>query len=556
MIFQMLGERCSAALNRGLPSRDWARTLAVGAIAFLTLPDSSAQKAVDFRKHVEFLANDSLEGRMTGSDGERIAAAYVANSLRGIGAESVVPISDGVNAHPMSSAFDFSMGRELGDNNSAVIPGLINTGYFLPMEYSSSGECAGEPVWFADALSVADRVVLVEWFEADPHTDQETPRQLASRLADEGAVGVIFLCDSNRTAYQPNYSRNTTPLAIPVLIDPCTASLEIWNPLPEEVELHVDLEDVTGTGYNVAGLVNHGAEHTVILGAHYDHLGWGKHGSLYRGEPAIHNGADDNASGVAMIIELAKQLSKRKYKNFNYLVVAFSGEELGLYGSNHFVEHLPVEASKVSYMLNFDMIGRYEESRGLAINGVGTSPMWMQIIDKTKTDMKVVTSESGIGPSDHTPFYLKGIPVLHFFTGAHDDYHKPTDDVDKVNYDGMVDIMDYVLELIDATQTSDTLPFTKTKEESNRNAPRFSVTLGVVPDYLFDGVGMRISGVTEGKPASKAGIESGDIVIQLGEHTVADMMTYMEGLSRFKKGDRVTVMIRRGDEELPFEVTF
>lgn len=352
-----------------------------------------------------------------------------------------------------------------------------------------------------------------------------------------------------------NYSMRVTPADIPAIYITCDFG-ELLRSDDLRFGLKVDLEEVTGTGYNVAGLVDHGAPYTVILGAHYDHLGLGEHGSLYRGEPAIHNGADDNASGVAMIIELAKVLRKNKYDKYNYLIVAFSGEELGLYGSSHFANHLPVDSSKVSFMINFDMVGRLDTSRGLAINGVGTSPVWPEIIKSMPTDMKIITSESGVGPSDHTSFYLKNIPVLHFFTGAHEDYHKPSDDADKVNYEGMVTIMNYVLDLIEATDASDTLQFTKTKDSDNKNAPRFTVTLGVVPDYLHDGVGMRISGVTEGKPAHTAGLKEGDVVIKIGDWIVSDMMSYMETLARFKKGDIATVVVKRGVEELHFEVTF
>ena len=165
-------------------------------------------------------------------------------------------------------------------------------------------------------------------------------------------------------------------------------------------------------------------------------------------------------------------------------------------------------------------------------------------------------SESGVGPSDHTSFYLKDIPVLHFFTGQHDDYHKPSDDADKVNYEGMEQIGIYISALISNLDDDGKLKFTKTKDPDPSSSPRFSVTLGVVPDYLFDGEGMRISGVKEGRTADIAGMLEGDIVIKMGKIEVTDMQSYMEGLASFKKGDKTTVVVKRGEKTLKKTVKF
>ena len=309
-------------------------------------------------------------------------------------------------------------------------------------------------------------------------------------------------------------------------------------------------------GRNVAGFIDNGAETTVIIGAHYDHLGYGAHGSLYSGEPAIHNGADDNASGVAVMLQLAEKL-KNACKNNNYLFIAFSGEERGLWGSNFFTKEPTLNLDDVNYMINMDMVGRLNDENTLAINGTGTSPVWKESLESLSNGrFKLVVSESGVGPSDHTSFYLKDIPVLHFFTGQHDDYHKPTDDVEKVNFEGMNQIGNYIFNLISELDDDGELEFTKTKEEDKTNTPRFSVTLGVVPDYLFDGEGMRISGVKEGRPAANAKLQEGDIVIKMGNIDVVDMMSYMKGLSAFEKGDKTTVVVKRGDKELKRKVKF
>jgi hypothetical protein len=306
---------------------------------------------------------------------------------------------------------------------------------------------------------------------------------------------------------------------------------------------------------NVIGFIDNKAPNTIILGAHFDHLGYGDENSLYKGDSSIHNGADDNASGVAAMLLLAEELSERNINN-NYLFIGFSGEEKGLFGSNYYSKNPTIDLEKVNYMINMDMVGRLNEENALAINGTGTSPSWNEIVDDIGIDtLKLITSESGIGPSDHTSFYLKDIPVLHFFTGQHEDYHKPSDDADKINYEGIYVVTAYIDSLITRLDENEKLTFTKTKDES-KDTPRFTVTLGVVPDYMFDGNGMRIDGVSEDKPAMKAGLLAGDIVVQLGEIEVTDMMSYMKALSEFKKGDATEVIVKRGEEKLTYPIQF
>lgn len=309
-------------------------------------------------------------------------------------------------------------------------------------------------------------------------------------------------------------------------------------------------------GNNVVAFIDNKAPTTIVLGAHYDHLGLGLPAhSTYRGEPAVHNGADDNASGVALIIELAASLQKPAFANNNYLFIAFSGEELGLYGSKWFVTHSKYDSTSINYMLNFDMVGRVDSNK-LVISGVGTSPFWSSMMKKISTPLRIKTNESGVGPSDHTSFYLKNIPVLHFFSGQHKDYHKPSDDESKINYEGMKDISNYVLNLIGGLNSKGKAPFTKTKDDNNEDTPKFSVTLGVMPDYTFEGEGMRLDGVTEEKPAAKAGLLTGDVVVQLGEIKVTDMMTYMKALAQFKKGDKTKVKVKRGGDLIERDIQF
>lgn len=308
---------------------------------------------------------------------------------------------------------------------------------------------------------------------------------------------------------------------------------------------------------NVVGFLDNGAINTIIIGAHYDHLGLGGSGSgsLSTEVDEIHNGADDNASGVAALLYIAEQLSKGKDKKNNYLFIAFSGEELGLFGSKHYADNPTIDLATANYMINMDMVGRLDSV--LVINGVGTSPSWNTSLDKVKTKgFTITTTESGVGPSDHTSFYRKDIPSIHFFTGQHKDYHKPTDDADLVNHEGIQQVGDYILALIHELNGQDKLAFTKTKDTDSRKAASFKVTLGVMPDYTFQGEGMRIDGVMDDRPAQKAGLEDGDIILQIGETPVGNIYDYMGALSNYSKGKKAIVKIKRKDQILEKEVEF
>ncbi len=321
----------------------------------------------------------------------------------------------------------------------------------------------------------------------------------------------------------------------------------------EEAVIGTEGEGVTGR--NVIGFIDNKSENTIVIGAHFDHLGMGGSGSLHRGDSAIHNGADDNASGTAALVTLARILKHEEHKS-NFMFIAFSGEENGLWGSNYFVKNPTIDLSQINYMINMDMVGRLNDEKTLAINGVGTSPSFVPALDLANEDgLKLVTSESGVGPSDHTSFYLQDLPVLHFFTGQHEEYHKPSDDSDLINYDGLLLVVKYIDRLVDQLEAEPKLAFTKTKD-SNGDSPRFTVSLGVVPDYLYDGKGMRIDGVSEDKPAQAAGLMKGDVVVQMGDSTIVDMMSYMRALSAFQKGDEATVGYERDGEKKEVKVVF
>jgi hypothetical protein len=341
-------------------------------------------------------------------------------------------------------------------------------------------------------------------------------------------------------------------------IDNTESYLQKFEVKPK-VNPHSMIKDTaTITGYNVVGFLDNKAEKSVIIGAHYDHLGYGEMGgSLFASsEKEIHNGADDNASGVAAMLALAERVIAKKLDNYNYIFLAFTGEEEGLWGSNYFVKNPTVDIRSIAFMINMDMVGRLDEDKRIAIHGTGTAPVWDMLIDSVLiSDFKIKKHQSGVGPSDHTSFYLQDLPVLHFFTGQHSDYHRPGDDANLINYVGLESIIDYIEELLTIMNEKPAPVFTKTKDES-RSAPAFKVTLSVIPDYLYNEAGMRIDGVNEGGPASKAGLIKGDIVKKMGDLEITDMMSYMKALSIYEKGQTITIVIDRAGELIEKELTF
>ncbi len=329
-----------------------------------------------------------------------------------------------------------------------------------------------------------------------------------------------------------------------------------FDPFEAQPSVHGTPTGPKITGRNVVAVLPGQGEGTIYIGAHYDHWGWGGEGSLYRGaDSAIHNGADDNASGVAAVLELARRFHDSPLQN-TVVFIAFSGEEMGLWGSNAFAkEHLGAFPAP-RFMVNMDMVGRLNAERQLAVYGTGTSPLWDGLLDEQNSfDFRLKREVSGVGPSDHTSFYLADIPVLHFFTGQHEDYHRPSDDWDKVNYAGLADVVDYIEGIVRSADALGELPFSKTKDQSE-DSPRFKVTLGVVPDYLYSDPGMRIDGVSEGRPAAKAGLQKGDIVTQMGDQAITSMMDYMKALSTFTQGQTVPITVKRVDVILVVDVTF
>jgi len=306
---------------------------------------------------------------------------------------------------------------------------------------------------------------------------------------------------------------------------------------------------------NIIAFIDNNKKNTVIIGAHYDHIGYGGQYSLDRGVNEIHNGADDNASGTAMLISLAKQLKNRNDLKNNYLFIAFSAEELGLIGSRYFVNSEIFDSESINFMINLDMVGRLNEERELSIYGVGTSSIFKQVVNSLNNNFKLKIINDGTGPSDHTSFYNKDIPVLFFNTGSHENYHRPSDDVDLINYEGISEISNYVIDIIDELETYNKLEFKETISNQT-TVSRFNVSLRVMPDYVFESEGMKADQIIKGGPADEAGLIDGDVIIMVGEYEVKDVYDYMNSLSKFEEGDITKVFVLRGDKKLEFIVKF
>ena len=522
-----------------------------------------ADKAImaGLEQHIKYLADDKLEGRRTGSAGEQLAYQYISKQFEDAGFQpkgtqgylQPFEINDGREIKPVTH---FTINDHELKLHEEFFPLSFSPNISLDASASLSLHENANP-WFYDLKD------LVESNKNNPHYDlQEGIKMMASDAAKKGA-NTLIIYNSSETddalKFDPRYKGSQA--AIPVLYISKTAQGKYLADETANLDLKLKIEigDKKRAGHNVIAFVNKNATNTIIIGAHYDHLGYGEDkNSLFTGkEPAIHNGADDNASGTSAVIELGKMLKASRFKNNNYLLVAFSGEELGLFGSKYFTENPTIDLGTVNYMINMDMIGRLKDStHGLNIGGYGTSPVWGELISKNDKYFQINLDSSGTGPSDHTSFYRKNIPVLFFFTGTHADYHKPGDDADKINLPGELQVVKYIYNLVERSDKKGKLLFAKTREVQMNSNTSFKVTLGIMPDYTFAGPGVRVDGVSEGRIAQKAGIKTGDIITALGENSFADVYGYTEVLKKFNKGNAAKVKVKRGIEDLEFDIVF
>lgn len=547
-------------------------------IAGIANAQNQAQKD-RLRADISYLANDALEGRLAGSEGEKKAADYILDQFHKAGLKpwhgtekqpfdiiklrlaldnSKLAMVEGERELPSFKLHkDFCILSQSKENDSVTAEAIylgfgIEDDTLMQNDYKSMGDLRGKIFLIRNGHPESG---------TNPHSKLEIwdiNRKIETAVK-HGAVGIIFLDGGkNVTAPDCEMKRNTQPSSIPVFY---FKHPDMPMHPGAKIKMYSSVLVMKNTANNLFGYRNNKKKNTVIICAHYDHLGYNElGGSLYKGNGAIHNGADDNASGVAAMMELARELKGKKYKKNNYLFIAFSAEELGLIGSKKFVsDNKLFDSSQTNYVINIDMLGRLDStSKTLIINGVGTTPNWTSTLSKIVTDsnqIKIKTTESGVGASDHTSFYLENIPVLHFFSGQHSDYHKPSDDEEKINYQGMVLCLDVIEQFVAKNNKAGKLKFTKTKDAQGLKSP-WKVSMGIMPDYAFSGTGVRIDGTTEGKPAAKAGLLKGDVIVSLCGYSTPDVEGYTEVLRKLENGQTCEVVIKRNGVEQKVKVEF
>lgn len=522
--------------------------------------DKSAVKRI--KSDIEYLASDELEGRRTGSRGEAKAAAFIEQRYKDLGLKGY--------KNKYRYPFHFIYGKEIAPASYIRInnASLAMKDETFPLPFSATKTIATQSVkdvrepaktWIIPLFKDEDQA-------GDPHFEWEKQANDKAKEAEsQGAQAVIFYDAFGKTELTFNSHSDYDPVGIPAIIvtnkgyKKALASVTDNKPISVDFNATINKADKVGT--NLTAFIDNGARYTVVLGAHYDHLGYGEDGNSLLAnatkEHKIHHGADDNASGTAAILEEARRIKDNdQLKNYNYLLINFSGEELGLYGSKAFVKEQKLDSNSIAYMINIDMIGRLNDStHALTLGGIGTSPSWASVVDMAGSDFKVIIDSSGVGPSDHTSFYNAGIPVLFFFTGTHKDYHKPTDIAENINAEGEVTVLKYLDEVL-VKMAAEKKPTYQVTKIASVGGVRFKVTLGIMPDYSYQDGGVRVDGVSEGRPAAKAGILTGDIIIQLGPNKVQTMQSYMEALGKFNKGDKTTVKVIRNGKELEMPIEF
>lgn len=574
-------------------------------LALILLLSSCRQKGspdistFELENHISYLASDLLEGRQTGTPGDSLAMEYIWKELKKNGLK---PLSgDGYQR------FQVLGKSEPGNNNYLSVNGrnLLLGKDFMPTAFSGNDSLESEVIYAGYGLSISndsikwndyDKIdVAGKWIlvlRGDPDTDNvvsgflpfSSDRDKAMLAKDMGAAGVLLV---SGPAFDPDdvlepLSGGDHSVGLPVLrIKREIADLILQNSgnTVEVLERKLNARSKTqsfSTGISVSGgseiitgtcsarnvvmlLPGEDAElnkQYLIIGAHADHLGMGGSSSRKPDTTAIHPGADDNASGVGAMLELAEKFALTKGSHKRSLIfIAFSGEEMGLLGSKYFVENAGIDLSSVNAMINLDMLGRLQETNSLQIGGVGTAEGLKDLVLSLADTsfFRLSLSDEGYGPSDHSSFYGKDVPVLFFTTGAHLDYHTPHDTHDRINYEGMIKVSDQIYKIASSLANADQkLKFRESgpKESSGRVMRRRGITLGIMPDFAGNVKnGLRADFVTPGKPADRGGMKKGDIIISINGKSVNNIQDYMFRMNQLKHGQTISVEIVRNNKK-------
>jgi aminopeptidase YwaD len=553
----------------------------------------------ELQDHIKFLSSDSLRGRQTGTAGDSLAAYYIKYQLLQSGLK---PLSgDGFQRYKIADKVI------VGENNFLSVDGreFDSSNGFMPLSFSGSSELESEVIFTGYGFSIKNDSLQWNDYEktdvkgkwvlilrGDPEPNKSVSgfipfnndRDKALLAKDMGASGVLMVSgpvNDQEDSFEP-LSSEAFSVEIPVLrIRRNIADIILAKTKTSVADLEKRINMTKKPlDFSTGTIVHAGSEiivkksdtrnvimllpgedellknEYVIIGGHFDHLGMGGSSSRARDTVAVHHGADDNASGIGEMIELAEKfaLTAGSHKR-SIIFAAFSGEELGLLGSKYFTENPLVDLAKVNAMINLDMVGRLRDSSALQIGGAGTAEGLKDLV-KSLSDtntLKLTITEEGSGPSDHSSFYGKNIPVLFFSTGAHMDYHTPSDTWDKINYPGMVKISDLVFIIAEKLANDSTrLKFKESgpKVEINRTMRRQGVTLGIMPDFAGNVKnGLRADLVTPGKPAALGGMKKGDIITLINGKTVNNIQDYMFRMGQLKHGETISIEVLRGGKK-------
>ncbi len=592
------------------------RLLRISALLLLTavaVAQSQNEPSVSrIQQHVSYLASDALDGRRTGTAGANDAARYIAGEFQRLGLKPGDTAPAARRREVMArylQQFPYVSGVELGAGNELTftpqsLPYTLPVGEeWMPLGFSSNGKVEGQVVFVGFGITASDQnyddyaglnvkdMIAVAW-QGTPDGDNphgrfaryEGVRWKAIAARNAGAKALIVIARDNDFKNEPlaklSYDHDGEA-GLPVAVisrsrtigDPILTDLEkiakektqaTIQRLTGHLRLSIDVVRKEVPAYNVVGVLE-GSDRllkneTIVIGAHYDHLGRGGSGSLAAKAGEIHHGADDNASGTAGVIELARVLTSQQPRPKRTIVfIAFGGEEEGLLGSNYYVNHPVTPLSNVVAMINMDMIGRMKD-RKLIIGGVGTAKEWRDIIAQGTADparkFELTLNEDGFGPSDHSSFYGKQIPVLFFWTGTHNDYHKPSDTFDKINYQDetrILNLVSYIVRQLDAADKRVT--YTTAKTDSAPRSSGFRVYLGTIPNYAETNDGLLIDGVREASPAEKAGLKAGDRIVKIGTREIKNVYDYTYALGEMKAGEEYVFEVIRGKDRLTLKVT-
>jgi hypothetical protein len=543
----------------------------------------AANGALPVLAHIRYLSDDALEGRAVGTQGERCTAAYLAQRFAELGLSPA-----GANGSWIQT-FGVRGGSVLGAPGTLEVSGRAHEqgSSWQAYGFSAAGDVRGRTVYIGPGVSMpglpedsyahldlngAVAVVEATWngvsgMRADVHFK-------ANVAQGRGAAGVLVLLPEG--SQLPDLAIENRPvLRIPVAAvsarDAAALRQNAMQGAP--VRLAADVRPRTVDGVNVAGLLRGSdpalAGEVVIVGAHHDHLGWGGEGSLAPDTRAIHNGADDNASGTAALLEIARRLMEGPRPARSVLFLAFGGEERGLLGSSHYVENPLLPLERTVAMLNLDMVGRLGTGRPLTVFGVATATQWEDVLRAATAEqpspLALTLLPDGFGPSDHSAFYGKGIPVLHFFTGTHADYHRPSDDLEKIDGPGVERVAAVAAAVTARVAGTATRVATALTPVAGAGAPHaapppgdastpttsgYGTYFGSIPDMTPQDFGVRLTGVREESPAAKAGVREGDVIVEFAGKPVADLYAYTYALQERKPGDRVEVVVLRNGERV------